>query len=340
MTSRERVLATLKFQTTDHVPYGLAEGRIWPQLCDYFLEEHGLKDKDEISNFLDMDFRWIEPDSPEQRAFALTKKDLEVFDFSNGPLSSAITVGDVDRLYPINVPQFDCVDFKSFREKWPNHAIVLNSLAIPYFWASCMQFGATEVFYKIHDYPEVYEALLQRMEVGSKAIIVNFLENAKDYIDIVSIWDDFAGQNGMMVDPSWWRKVLKPYYKREVELIHNYGKKVFFHSCGAVRPILGDLIEIGVDALTVFQVNAKGMDPKSIAKDFGGKLCFYGGIDVQHLLSYGSPEEVEAQVKYNIDCFRDYGGYIIANCHTICTIKERNILTMCQTAKSYVTTHP
>jgi uroporphyrinogen decarboxylase len=207
--------------------------------------------------------------------------------------------------------------------------------AVPYFWESCAQFGLDDVFYRIHDNPEVYEALLKRMHQHSLGILKFFLERSKGYVDILLLWDDFAGQHGMMVNPEWWRKTIKPYLRTEIMMVHDNGQKVFFHSCGAVRPVINDLIEIGVDALTVFQINAKDMDPKSISREFGGRMCFYGGLDVQQLLSYGTVQEVESQVRYNVDCFRDCGGYIVSNCHShINTVRGENIVAMCRTANS------
>ena len=297
MTPRERVFAMLEFKPMDRVAVDIADGRIWPELYDYFLKEHNLKERDEILNFLDTDLRWIEP-----------------LRTDNGG--------------------FECVDFEGFRKKWPDHAIALQSFAVPYFWDSCARLGTTDVFYTIADEPEKYESMLQDMEKISMKILTDFLEAAKDNIDIVVIWDDYAGQNGMMVAPEWWRNVLKPYYKREIDLIHSYGRKAFVHGCGAIRPVIGDLIEIGADALTVFQVNAYGMDPKSIAEEFGGKICFYGGIEVQRLMTYGTPEEVQKQVRYNIDCFKDCGGYIAATCHSIPEIKGENITAMCKTDRN------
>ncbi|MHB1485885.1 MAG: uroporphyrinogen decarboxylase family protein [Saccharofermentanales bacterium] len=347
MTSRERVFAALDFKKTDRIPCDITDGRIWPELNDYFRSEFGFETNDEILNFLDTDFRWIEPvyrpqkkyadqeiiarNPPQQVAEADPENQPKDMDCSAGPLSSVETLDDLDKAYKIKVLHFDNIDFKAFRKKWPDYAIAIQSFAKAYFWESCAQFGSTEVFYKINDFPEVYDAFLRKLEVESTAILVNFLEAAKDDIDIVAIWDDFAGQNGMMVDPDWWRRVLKPYYKREIELIHSFGKKVFFHSCGDIRPVLEDMIDIGVDAMTVFQVNAKDMDPDSISMEFGGRLCFYGGIDVQQLLSYGSPDDVTRQARHNIDCFRDCGGYIIANCHShISTIRGDNLVAMCK----------
>lgn len=106
-----------------------------------------------------------------------------------------------------------------------------------------------------------------------------------------------------------------------------------YHSCGNVRPVLPDLIEIGVNGLEVFQVTAKGMDADSIARDFGGKMVFYGGIDVQYLLRQGSTEEVRSTVRSIAKAFEGKGGYIVTNCHhSISDIKGENIIAMCDEA--------
>jgi len=100
------------------------------------------------------------------------------------------------------------------------------------------------------------------------------------------------------------------------------------------RPILPDLIDIGVNALLVFQTTAAGMEPQSIAAEFGGRLAFYGGIDVQRLLSCGTVAEVKAQVRANIRAFADCGGYVVANSHHgVATIKPENIIAMCEAAR-------
>jgi uroporphyrinogen decarboxylase len=339
MTSRERVLETLAFRKTDRAPVDLMDGRIWPELFDYFATAHGLHDRDAILDFLGTDFRWIEVALKEAGGAAKTPSHqvtAETTDTSDGPLRSARTLADVGRLYGgcRRPSDFDMPDFRAIRARWPDHAMVLLPHATPYFWASCQQFGMQEAFYKMVDAPAVYEALLERLSVDSQALLLHFLTAAVGCVDIVELWDDMAGQHGMMVDPAWWRRVVKPWLAREVALIHAHDMKVLFHSCGAVRPILPDLIDMGVDALEVFQINAASMEPRSIAKEFGGRLAFYGGIEVQHLLSSGTREEVAAQVRYNIDCFRECGGYIVSNCHShIRTIKGENIVAMCRAAQ-------
>ena len=101
-------------------------------------------------------------------------------------------------------------------------------------------------------------------------------------------------------------------------------------------PLFDDLIDIGVSALLVFQTTAAGMDAPSIARDFGGRLAFYGGMDIQPLLSFGSPAEVAATVASNARAFAKHGGYIVANSHHgVGTIRGENIEAMCQAAREY-----
>ena len=109
---------------------------------------------------------------------------------------------------------------------------------------------------------------------------------------------------------------------------------VLFHSCGAVRPVLGDLVDIGVDGLLVFQTTAADMDAESIAREFGGRLVFYGGIDVQQVLSFGTIDEVRKAVQANARAFAHCGGYVVANSHSsVATVRPENIHAMCDAAR-------
>jgi len=102
MTSRERVLETLSFCKTDRAPCDLMDGRIWPELYDYFAMVHGLHDRDSILDFLGTDFRWIEVAQKEAGGAAKSaphQVTAETTDTSDGPLHSARTVADVVRRY-------------------------------------------------------------------------------------------------------------------------------------------------------------------------------------------------------------------------------------------------
>jgi uroporphyrinogen decarboxylase len=340
MNSRERVLHTLSFQKTDRPPFDLMEGCIWPELLDYFQTEYGILDANAVIEFLDPDFRWtflsyqgppVET-SPTPVEGTKTTFSKEVV---AGPLSNAETNLDLE-----NYPWFDPsllgpADYAAVRQRWPEKAVVFCPGWMPLFWTACELFGVEAAMLNMTSRPDLFEALIQRQHAITMDILSRSAPAARGHCDLAWLGDDFAHQQNMMVSPTLWRKFIKPYLAEQVRILRENDMLVLFHSCGSVRPILPDLIEIGVNALLVFQTTARGMDAPSIAYDFGGKLGFYGGIDVQHLLSFGTPEEVNLTVLANCRAFADHGGYIVANSHhTIPSIRGENILAMCQAVKS------
>ncbi len=105
--------------------------------------------------------------------------------------------------------------------------------------------------------------------------------------------------------------------------------KLYYHSCGGITPLIDDLIEIGVDALNPIQVTAKGMNTAELKKRFGKRLIFWGGIDSQQALPFGSPEDVRAEVRRRISDLGPGGGYILSGVHNLQPdISPENILAM------------
>jgi len=129
--------------------------------------------------------------------------------------------------------------------------------------------------------------------------------------------DDIGSQRTLMMSPRMWREFIKPRMASFCTLIHAFGAKVRYHSCGSIRPVIPDLIEIGVDILNPIQPLARDMEPVSLKAEFGDHLCFDGGIDTQHLLPAGTPGEVRAEVRRMIDNVGRNGGYILAGSHTL-----------------------
>jgi uroporphyrinogen decarboxylase len=129
--------------------------------------------------------------------------------------------------------------------------------------------------------------------------------------------DDVAGQRGMFLSPAMWRRYIKPRVARFFELIRRHGAAVRCHCCGSCRPIIPDLIEIGMDVLNPVQPRAAGMDPFELKAEFGDQLTLHGGIDIQELLPNGSPEQVRAHVRRMIQRVGRGGGYILGPSHRI-----------------------
>jgi uroporphyrinogen decarboxylase len=145
-------------------------------------------------------------------------------------------------------------------------------------------------------------------------------EEAMDRFDLDWVWvgDDAGSQGNMLMSPAMWRELIKPGLKRIFDRIKSRKKLVAFHSCGAIRPIIEDLIEIGIDVLNPIQPNCPGMSPLELKKEYGSKIAFMGGVDTQGVLPKGTAAEVyKATGDLIAGMTSDGGGYILAAAHTI-----------------------
>jgi uroporphyrinogen decarboxylase len=149
--------------------------------------------------------------------------------------------------------------------------------------------------------------------------------------------DDYCSQLAPMFSPAHFAEFVVPYLRRVVELVHKHDKKFLLHVCGAVRPLLPQIIDCGVDMLEPIQTRATGMDPVALKREFGRDLCFYGGMDLQQTLCKGTPEQVADETRRLIDILGQDGGYIFGPGHTYIQVDAplKNILTMYDTATRY-----
>jgi uroporphyrinogen decarboxylase len=130
--------------------------------------------------------------------------------------------------------------------------------------------------------------------------------------------DDVSSQLGMMMSPEAWRALIKPHLRRVFAVGKARGLWVAYHCCGALRPIIGDLVEIGMDVLNPVQCNCPGMAPLELKKEFGRQLAFMGGVDTQGVLPSGTVDEVRRATAELIEGMTtDGGGFILAASHTI-----------------------
>ncbi len=124
--------------------------------------------------------------------------------------------------------------------------------------------------------------------------------------------------------------------KRMIDLAHEAGVRAFFHSDGAIRPIIPDMLEIGIDVLNPLQWRSPGMELAELKRDFGDKVVLHGGVDNQQTLAFGSVEDVRAEVIYNLEVLGKGGGYILAPCHNIQAVSPpENVVAMYETAYEY-----
>jgi len=136
-------------------------------------------------------------------------------------------------------------------------------------------------------------------------------------VDMIWLGDDVGGQNTMLMSPKMWRTYLKP---RMVDIIAslraiNPQIKVAYHTDGVVYPIIPELIEIGIDVLNPIQPMA--MDPEKLKANYGDRLCFWGSMDIQQTLPYGTPDTVRNEVLTRLKTIGRSGGLLIGPTHNL-----------------------
>jgi uroporphyrinogen decarboxylase len=164
------------------------------------------------------------------------------------------------------------------------------------------------------------EALVDVMHARCAEFAVDLSQRAIPRFKPDWLWtgDDVAGQQNLMMSPPTWRRLVKPHLKKVVDIGKASGLPVAFHCCGALRPIIPDLIEIGINVLNPIQCNCPGMAPLELKSEFGANLAFMGGVDTQDLLPNASAEEVRRATTQLVEGMTiDGGGYILAASHTI-----------------------
>jgi uroporphyrinogen decarboxylase len=156
-----------------------------------------------------------------------------------------------------------------------------------------------------------------------------------DVVDVIAEGDDYGTQTSLLISPNMFRSQLKPRLKVLLERIKQLAPqaRIFFHSCGSVRPLLPDFIELGVDIFNPVQIGAVGMEPLALKRDFGRDLVFWGGgVDTQTVLPHGTPHQVREDVRRNIDALAPGGGFIFNTVHNIqADVPPENIMAMCDT---------
>jgi uroporphyrinogen decarboxylase len=166
--------------------------------------------------------------------------------------------------------------------------------------------------------PEVACAIMDRFTDLYIANTERVIEAARGRLDMVYTYDDVGMQSGLLISPRMWRRYILPRHQRLNAAIRAaaYPVKLMYHSCGAIYPLIGDLIdEMGIDVLNPLQPRAAGMDMARIKAEFGRRVSFHGAIDIQHTLPRGGPDDVQAEVRARCRILGPGGGYICTSAH-------------------------
>jgi len=190
------------------------------------------------------------------------------------------------------------------------------------FFLFCLWLRGFENFLTdIYLHPEFARNLLDTVLDIQLTRTEHVLKEAGEFIDVVGvIGDDWGTQDSLYVAPEMFHEIFKPRIARMVDTIRQYtDAPIFAHSCGSVRKLIPDFIDMGFNILNPLQVSAKDMnDTDELKKQFGDRITFWGGgIDTQHVLNHGGEDDIEREVKKRIMDLAPGGGFVFCPVHNI-----------------------
>ena len=314
MTQKERVIAQINHEETDHVPYHLMfdpgsniEERMdayygndsWRSLIDNAIYQLPLPSM-EINLDLGKE-KYTDAYGSEWRL------DLRPFSLEKPALDRPSLDG---YQFPKVSDLFDA-DFES-------NALQIIEQQKDRFLVAAYGFGLFERSWVLRGFENVlmdvvanldfYEELLDKLLDHQMEILDRLL---KLPVDGIWFFDDWGFQQGILIGAERWRKLFKPRYERLYQRTHASGKYVLTHCCGGIEQILPDAIEIGLDVYQSVQPEAKNNNPYDLKMKFGDKITFWGGLGSQNIIPFGTPSEIQNEVRRLCQEMSKGGGYIL-----------------------------
>ncbi len=344
MTPKERWLAVLRRQQPDRLPMDY-----WatPEATSKLMRHLGCESVDEVYARLHIDPlvtvgpAYVGPPlAPNADLYGCQHRDV---DYGTGvyrectyhPLASFSTVEEIQDHY--TWPTADWFDYTVIpmqvagRDDYP----VRGGGSEP-FLTYCQLRGLEQGFMDLVEHPEMVHYCLDQLFDFCYENTTRIYEAIPGQVNVSYVAEDMGSQESLLFSPRQIREFLIPRMKRMIDLAHGAGAYVFFHSDGAVRKIIPDMIAAGIDVLNPIQWRCAGMDREGLKRDFGDHILFHGGVDNQQTLPFGTVDDVRAEVRYNIEVLGQDGGYIIAPCHNIqANTPPENIVAMYETGYEY-----
>ena len=288
------------------------------------------------------------PDNTYQDEFGVLRKAafnadgwLLYYDFVGHPLSDAETVADLAKFKwpdPHDPSRYEGIEEAARKMSEETEYGVIANVISSIFEFSWYLRGYMRFYEDLILHPDMIRALLGMMGEFQRALMGEVLDRIGPYISVVMTGSDLGTQRAPAMSPEIYYSLVWPEYKKLWDMIKSKtDAKIFYHSCGSLYPMIPYLIEGGVDILHPIQPKASEMgDREKLKREFGDKLTFWGGFDQQHVLPYGSPEEVREETKRLLDAFMPGGGFVFAAGHNIQTdVPPENIIALFDTVREY-----
>ncbi|MDR3628419.1 MAG: uroporphyrinogen decarboxylase family protein [Ignavibacteriaceae bacterium] len=352
MNSRERVFSAFERKGYDRIPVK-HEGT--PEINQMIMDHFGLLNMEQLLIVVGDDFRYIEPIyiGPELRTFP--DGSIEGYwgehyiykEFGGGkyleasylPFANVFSLEELDRSH---FPTADWFDYSTIKVQCEQ--IREKGFAVCYGTAGDMDFinsiararGTEQVLLDLITDDPVYIEIMEARFKFYYEMHERVLQAANGLIDFTHIGEDLGTQTGPVINMDIFEKHFAPKFRAYFEMVHRYGAKTMMHMCGHVREFLSRLTELGLDVYDVVQPTAPDMDISLLKKNYGEHLSFCGSVSVQTTLAFGTPKEVEEEVKRRLRLFPK-GGLFLGPTHAIQVGSPiENIIALYKTAGSMV----
>ena len=299
MERRRRIRTIISGRAADRSGFwlGRPHADTWPM----YLRHFGAADQEALRRRLGDDLRWYCPQFYDGAYHHPAGREMfpAMLGAEHGkahPLADCRTPADVDRY---EWPRADYLDFEPCLAALRAAGDVYRASGMwcPFYHHVMDLFGMEEYMVRMYTHPAVVDAVTRRVCEFYLEANERFFAAAGDLVDGFFFGNDFGTQLDLICSPAHFDRFIMPWFRRFTEQGHAHGHQVILHSCGAIHRVIDRLIDVGVDCLHPLQARARDMDAETLARDFGGRIAFLGGIDTQHLLVRGTPEEVKADVR-------------------------------------------
>ncbi len=186
--------------------------------------------------------------------------------------------------------------------------------------------------------PKQVEILLDQLMVRHLETLNKVCRAVGDVVDVLRFGDDLGMDQGPFISPDIYRKLFKPRHKQLCDYVHQHSQmRTFLHSCGSIYKLMPDLIEAGYDIINPVQTTAQGMELRSLKREFGKEIVFWGGgCNTRSVLNHGSPEEIRRHVLSNLEILAPGGGFVFNQEHNIMPdVPAENIIAMYNAVKEF-----
>ena len=268
------------------------------------------------------------------------------FDPVNPPLADAATPADLvrqrDLIRSFDAPAFADESLEAFEKRAERlhgtGACTVFNLCCHLLAAGQLLRGYENFMVDLVTDERLARTLLEILVEGYGDRIDQLAPRLRGRVDVVLLNDDLGTQSGPMLAPAVYRALIKPYQERLFAQVKRaFRAPLLFHSCGAVRAFIPDLIEVGVDALNPVQISAAGMEPAGLKRDFGTAITFWGGgVDTQTVLNQKAPADVADAVRRSVETLAPGGGFVFCPVHNIQPdVPPQNVVALFEALERY-----